>query len=120
MKEVSELVGLGLTVQGLAKKAHWSTKSYSQHKALGSYYDDLSDLIDTLVEQSQADKLLKIPNYTVTDAGDFIVREIESFCAACKAVYMKAEKEKYFDVSNTIAEIMTLNYQTLYKLKNLA
>jgi len=120
MESTAELVALGLTVQGLAKKAHWSTKSYAQHKALGSYYEGLSDLLDTLVEQSQAEEFLKIPSYTVTSAGDFIVREIEAFCAACKKVYIEAEKLEYFDVSNTIAEIMALNYQTLYKLKKLS
>ena len=29
---------------------HWSTNSYSQHKALGSYYSQIQDLVDDLVE----------------------------------------------------------------------
>jgi len=118
MESISKLVALALTVQGLSLKKHWSTNSYSEHKALGHYYDDLSDLIDTLVEQSQGDKLLVIPAYTVSNAPN-IISEIENLCAVCKEVYAEAEKIQYYDVSNTIASIMTLNYQTLYKLKHL-
>jgi hypothetical protein len=29
---------------------HWNTDSYSQHKALGKFYDQLSDLADKYVE----------------------------------------------------------------------
>jgi hypothetical protein len=29
---------------------HWNTDSYSQHKALGKFYDQLSDLADSYVE----------------------------------------------------------------------
>ena len=29
---------------------HWSTDSYSKHKALGNYYDEIVDLTDDLVE----------------------------------------------------------------------
>lgn len=32
---------------------HWQTKSYAQHKAFGSTYETLSDLIDELVEVHQ-------------------------------------------------------------------
>jgi len=29
---------------------HWSTDSYSKHKALGNYYDEIVDLVDDYVE----------------------------------------------------------------------
>jgi DNA-binding ferritin-like protein len=32
---------------------HWATTSYAEHKALGSFYDKLTDLIDTFVETYQ-------------------------------------------------------------------
>jgi hypothetical protein len=30
--------------------AHWNTTSYSQHKALGKFYDGWIDLVDTFIE----------------------------------------------------------------------
>ena len=33
--------------------AHFSTKSYAEHKALGKFYDDLIGKIDTIVEAYQ-------------------------------------------------------------------
>ena len=32
---------------------HWQTESYARHKAFGTAYEDLSDLIDELVEVHQ-------------------------------------------------------------------
>ena len=29
---------------------HWATNSYSQHKALGNYYDEIVELVDDYVE----------------------------------------------------------------------
>lgn len=46
---VKELLG----IQDQVKLFHWQTTSYATHKALGEYYDSLSDLIDTFVEQYQ-------------------------------------------------------------------
>jgi len=30
--------------------AHWKTKSYAEHVALGDFYDKVIDLVDSLVE----------------------------------------------------------------------
>lgn len=35
---------------------HWNTDSYSQHKALGKFYDQLSDLADSFVEATLLEK----------------------------------------------------------------
>ena len=34
--------------------SHWRTKSYSQHKALGHFYDDVIEALDALIEAHQA------------------------------------------------------------------
>lgn len=36
-----------------AHLAHWNTRSYSEHVALGSFYDDLIDKLDSVVEAYQ-------------------------------------------------------------------
>jgi hypothetical protein len=40
-------------IQNQLRILHWQTLSYAQHKAFGSAYDDLGELIDTLVEVHQ-------------------------------------------------------------------
>lgn len=39
-----------LTIQNQLKIAHWQTKSYSEHKALGKAYELLDPLMDSFVE----------------------------------------------------------------------
>ena len=39
-----------LTLQNQIRIYHWQTKSYSEHKALGSLYEGLDPLIDEFVE----------------------------------------------------------------------
>ena len=46
----NEIVKNLLTAQNQLKLFHWQTTSYSQHKAFGKVYDNLSDLIDEFVE----------------------------------------------------------------------
>jgi len=42
-----------LKVQNQLRLLHWQTTSYAAHKALGNAYDDLDELIDSLVEVHQ-------------------------------------------------------------------
>lgn len=42
-----------LKIQNQLRILHWQTNSYAQHKAFGKTYDDLDELIDTLVEIHQ-------------------------------------------------------------------
>ena len=35
---------------------HWNTESYAQHQALGTFYDELSDLADSFVEAVLTEK----------------------------------------------------------------
>ena len=39
-----------LNYQIQIKLIHWSTSSYSEHKATGKLYDSLNDLIDNFTE----------------------------------------------------------------------
>lgn len=50
---IEELVSHVFALRNAAHLAHWSTKSYSEHKALGGLYDSLIDKIDDIVEAYQ-------------------------------------------------------------------
>ena len=44
---IEQLISRVFYARNLAHFEHWRTKSYSQHKALGSFYDDVIDAVDT-------------------------------------------------------------------------
>lgn len=50
---IEELVSRVFATRNAVHLAHWKTKSFSEHSALGSFYDDLIDGIDAVVEAHQ-------------------------------------------------------------------
>ena len=50
---IEEIVSRAFYSRDLSHREHWRTKSYSQHQALGAFYDDLIDAVDTFVEAYQ-------------------------------------------------------------------
>lgn len=57
-----------LKIQNQLRILHWQTLSYAAHKALGNAYNDLDDLIDSLVEVHQG-KYGRITFETPIDLG---------------------------------------------------
>ena len=51
---IETLVGKTIVFLNNIQLAHWQTTSYSQHEALGEYYEKLNKLNDKLVETYQA------------------------------------------------------------------
>jgi hypothetical protein len=47
---IDEFVSRIFLSRNAAHLAHWRTKSYAQHVALGSFYDDIIDAVDKFVE----------------------------------------------------------------------
>lgn len=50
---IEELISRVFATRNAVHPAHWSTKSFAEHSALGSFYDDLIDWIDGIVEAHQ-------------------------------------------------------------------
>jgi hypothetical protein len=53
---IEELVAKVFRTRNQAHLSHWKTKSYAEHQALGSFYDDIIDTTDKLVEACQGSK----------------------------------------------------------------
>ena len=47
---IEELVGKTIVFLNNIQLAHWQTKGYAEHEALGEYYTKLNGLNDKLVE----------------------------------------------------------------------
>jgi DNA-binding ferritin-like protein len=94
---------------------HWSTDSYSKHKALGNYYDEIVDLVDDLVEAYMGcyEQLTKFPS--VYHQPKEAVKYLESL----KNFVDDARKDlpQETQIQNIIDEIAQLIDSTLYKLR---
>lgn len=95
---------------------HLKTKSYSQHVALGAYYEGIVPLVDGFAEAFQGTYSV-IENYpdahTVGDEKP--VDYLDDLC-----VYVDAKRKKLPQdtmLQNIIDEIVQLLDSTLYKLK---
>lgn len=94
---------------------HLNTRSFSEHMALGDFYEGLDDLTDSLAEQYQGKYgLIK-----------FETEEVEPAMSALEYVmsiseYVTEERNSLpmdTELQNTIDEIQSLINSTLYKLR---
>jgi DNA-binding ferritin-like protein len=96
--------------------------SFSAHLALGTYYDNIGDLIDGLVEAYQGQYgLLKLQGISSLDTNNDIKNVVAYFdkLIAAVAKLRKEEKLQMSWLQNDIDTVVTLLYQTKYKLVNL-
>jgi DNA-binding ferritin-like protein len=94
---------------------HWSTNSYSQHKALGKYYDEIVDLTDDLLEAYMGcyEQIKSFPS-TYHQPKD-AVKYLESLKNFVNDARQDLPQET--QIQNIIDEIAQLIDSTLYKLR---
>jgi len=70
--EPNELLITLLNAATITHVLHLQSRSYSEHKALGSFYSALPDLVDSVVEAWQGlhGEILDYPNQTVNASGN--------------------------------------------------
>lgn len=75
-----------LTLHNQLKIHHWQTKSYAEHQALGSAYDEFSGLIDEFIEtlmgkygrvKSERGFKLELSNYEDLSTVDFVDKYVD-------------------------------------------
>jgi len=117
----SQFVGQLFLSRTVAHSVHLNTRSYSKHKALGHFYEDVVELADKFAEAYQGRHGLIGPiaipaSKKTTNIIEFLqdqVNEIE------KGRYDVCEKTDT-PIQNIIDEIVGLYLSTLYKLRFLA
>lgn len=96
---------------------HLQTKSYSQHMALGDFYEEILELTDNFVECYQGQYGI-ISGYEKIDTA--AVTDIETYIEDCAKMFILGRDFlKDSHLKNIMDEIITLSYKTLYKIKNL-
>jgi DNA-binding ferritin-like protein len=94
---------------------HWSTDSYSKHKALAKYYDSIIDLTDTFAESymGKYGKFTAFPSvYHQPKDPIRYMESLQSFVAEARQ-----DLPQDSELQNIIDEISDLINSTTYKLK---
>lgn len=75
---IEELIARTFALRNAAHLAHWASRSFSEHEALGAFYDEIIDKLDLVVEAYQG--LFGLVGQVSTMAGrsNAIVDEIRS------------------------------------------
>ena len=116
---IEELVAKVFNDRNYAHQAHWATDSYAEHMALGSFYDDIIESVDSIVEvyQGKFGKIkLKFEPYSVQrdivnrlgETADFIGKNRDAMANGCGPV------------ANLLDGLEEIYRQTLYKIVNLS
>lgn len=121
----------------LAHRAHLQTTSYAQHVALGSFYEEIIELADSLAEMYQGRHgiIKNIPLLEEDESEDELEDELEDEKQTGKPADIAKVLENHMDmveemrftavaktdtpIQNKIDEVIGLYLSTLYKLKNL-
>ena len=117
----ADFVGMLFLARDVAHSVHLNTRSYSKHKALGKFYDEVIDLADKFAEAYQGRHGLIGP-ISLMSAG-----KTSNILAFMQDQVDQIEKIRYevcdkteTPIQNIIDEIIGLYLSTIYKLKFLA
>lgn len=114
-----EFIADSLALRTAAHLSHLSTRSYSQHVALGDFYTALTDLVDKYAEiyMGLEGHIASSKWPDVTPSMDEPVDLLEGYLATVKEEMQDAAEHQ--SLLNTLAEIEELTARTLYKLRSL-
>jgi hypothetical protein len=101
--------------------AHWRTDSFAQHQALGSFYDDIIDAVDKLVEASMGASGKVIDEFEVPAMKP--VKDILKHLSKEVAWIDENRAEIASSIpalENIVDEITSIYLSTIYKLKQLS
>ena len=115
---IESLISRVFYARNVAHWNHWRTKSYSEHKALGAFYDNVIEALDTLVEVHQGVNglvgAIPAPKDTPSDVtallksdADWIEEHHEKLCGGNRAI------------ANQIDGVTAVYLTAIYKMENL-
>ena len=105
----------------ITHREHLKTNSYAQHIALKTFYDDIVDMTDAIVEAYQGrNGIIKNIPILSNDKPDLDIADIlETHLARIERMRYQAVPEKDTAIQSLIDDVIILYLSTIYKLKNL-
>ena len=118
---MGRLIALMFLGRELAHREHLRTKSYAQHMALNTFYDEIIDIADSIAEayQGRHGIIANIPMLTNDTQGAIDVVLEKQLAAIEKLRYTAVPKEETA-IQNLIDGAVELYLSTIYKLRNLS
>ena len=117
-EDIAKAVGIMFMSRTYAHMAHLKTPSYSSHKALNKFYDDIVGLCDDLAEGSQGlYGKLDIPFVNISGNVNDPVSALSTHLKQLETTMMGCDEDW---IMNIFQEIQKLYRSTLYKLKELS
>lgn len=116
-KDAQEFIGVLFVSRDFAHKRHLASKSFSEHSALGAFYEELIPLADSFAEAWQGHNLEllgDIPAFKI-DFKDASDKALKAQLAVIEE-YRKGATENYSPLINIFDEICALYLSTIYKL----
>ena len=117
----AQLMGLLFLGRNVAHSVHLNTRSYSKHKALQKFYENIIDRADTFAEAYQGRHGLIGPIALMSaKKTENVVAFLEDQLAELEAMRYDVCDKTDAPLQNLIDGIIELYLSTLYKLKFLA
>lgn len=113
---IEDMIARVFHTRNVTHLAHWKTRSYAEHQALGEFYDGVLDLLDKLVEcyQGYCDALgeVTLTNKEMpSDISDLLTQDVDWICENRDKIAQSSSA-----LANIIDEICALYMRTIYKL----
>jgi len=118
---IGKLIAIMFLSRDLAHRMHLKTTSYSQHMALGSFYESIIGIADSIAEayQGRYGIIDNIPLLKDDSTSDDPVEVLQKHLDAIEAMRYEAVDKKQTAIQNIIDEAVAEYLSALYKLKNL-
>lgn len=115
---MENLIATLFLARELAHREHLRTRSYSQHMALGGFYDTIVENADAIAEayQGRFGLLGEIPMLVNTVNGD-IVEVLQSHVEWIAANRYQAVAQEETAIQNLIDEAVATYLSSIYKLR---
>lgn len=118
-RRVEELAAMVFAARDAAHRAHWRTREYAAHVALGEFYTAVIDALDEIVEvyQGENEVLLTVPAPGSVSGG---VRELLTAQAQWIATHRTDIAGGSDAIGNLVDNLVAIYRKTVYKLKFLS
>jgi hypothetical protein len=117
-KSISILFSKLFESRDFAHYAHLQSKSYSQHKALGGFYESIVGFADTMFETYSGKYGLVSFKMNSVPTNQDVISYFESFAKFTEGSHDLIDKKDTY-LHNQLDEISAEVYHLIYKLKNL-
>ena len=124
--KIDEFVSYTMSFLNNIQVFHWQTQSYSEHEALGEYYESLTLLNDKFVESWQGNQNTRLKfsegpysleNYFSKEETKNKILDFKKQVTTMSGYVAELNKSNEFDdIENILEEISETNSRTLYLL----